>query len=150
MILKVNKGQNPYYVIERYIYEHTEVMEEMIAVLEIDGERTNELLEVDSYYDGWIWLNDWWEGEPEIALIDFFPVSEACNPKNVVPFKWTPCSERLPEETGTYLVTINYHGNTYVSMDNFSPSGWELTGWTGLATRLAWAKVPEPYKGETE
>ena len=69
---------------------------------------------------------------------------------DAIPFKWTPCSERLPKETGTYLVTINYHGNTYVSMDNFSPSGWELTGWTGLATRLAWAKVPEPYKGETE
>ena len=88
MILKVKKGQDPYYVIERYIYEHTEVLEDMIAVLEIDGVRTNELLEVDSYYDGWIWLNDWWEGQPEIALIDFFPVSEACNSKNAVPIVW--------------------------------------------------------------
>lgn len=88
MILKVEKGQDPYYVIERYIYEHKEVMEEMIAVLEIDGVRTNELLEVDSYYDGWIWLNDWWEGEPEIALIDYFPVSEACNPKTSIPIEW--------------------------------------------------------------
>ena len=88
MIFKVKKGQSPYYVIERYIYEHTEVMEDMIAVLEIDGVRTNELLEVDAYYDGWIWLNDWWEGQPEIALIDYFPVSQACNPKNAVPIEW--------------------------------------------------------------
>lgn len=88
MILKVEKGQDPYYVIERYIYEHMEVMEEMIAVLEIDGVRTNELLEVDAYYDGWIWLNDWWEGEPEIYLIDYFPVSEACNPKASIPVEW--------------------------------------------------------------
>lgn len=88
MILKVKKGQNPYYVIERYIYEHTEVLEDMIAVLEIDGVRTNELLEVDSYYDGWIWVNDWWEGEPEVSLIDFFPVSEACNPKTSISIDW--------------------------------------------------------------
>ena len=80
MILKVEKDQNPYNVIERYIYEHLEVMEDMIAVLEIDGERTNELLEVDSDLDGFTWLNGWWEGEPEIALIDFFSVESACNP----------------------------------------------------------------------
>ena len=85
MILKVEKGQNPYYVIERYIYEHTEVMEEMIAVLEIDGVRTNELLEYDFENGGFIFLSDWWEGEQEIALIDFFPVSEACNPKTYIP-----------------------------------------------------------------
>ena len=65
---------------------------------------------------------------------------------DAVPFKWTPCSERLPEEIGTYLVTVNFHGHIYVCMDNFLPSGWEEIGWT----RLAWAKVPEPYKGETE
>ena len=87
-MLKVEKGQDPYYVIERYIYEHTEVLEDMIAVLEIDGVRTNELLEVDAYYDGFGWLNDWWEGEPEIALIDFFPVSEAISPKTSIPVEW--------------------------------------------------------------
>jgi len=26
-----------------------------------------------------IWNNDWYEGEKDIALIDFFPVSEAIN-----------------------------------------------------------------------
>ena len=67
---------------------------------------------------------------------------------DAIPFKWIPCSEQLPEEVGTYLVTINYHGNTYVYIDNFHPSGWE---WDAIGlTRLAWAKVPEPYKGETE
>ena len=66
---------------------------------------------------------------------------------DAIPFKWTPCSERLPEEIGTYLVTINYHGYIYVCMDNFHPSGW---GWDAIGlTRLAWAKVPDPYKGET-
>ena len=103
------------------------------------------LMDMTFYDDEWSTIHDY---EDRLAIVKSFvdPVPTV----DAIPFKWTPCSERLPEETGTYLVTINYHGNTYVSMDNFSPSGWELTGWTGLATRLAWAKVPEPYKGETE
>ena len=116
VIFKVNKGQNPYYVIERYIYEHTEVIEDMIAVLEIDGVRTNELLEVDAWeHDGWIWLNDCWEGEPEIALIDFFPVSEACNLKNAVPIDWIgdwlsdrPALERTATEMNLRLLITDW------------------------------------------
>lgn len=91
----------------------------------------NDVLMEDEQYKVWLKLN-----------------IKNIKPVDAIPFKWTPCSERLPEEVGTYLVTINYHGNTYVCMDNFLPSGWGLTGWTGLATILAWAKVPEPYKGE--
>lgn len=85
MILKLSHCKNPYEVIANYIENHSEVIEDMIAVLEIDGVRTNKLLEYDFENGGFIFLSDWWEGEQEIALIDFFPVSEACNPKTYIP-----------------------------------------------------------------
>ena len=87
--------------------------------------------------------------DEDVALYkeaDIYKAIESVEPVDAIPFKWIPCSERLPEEVGTYLVTVNFHGHIYVCMDNFLPSGWEEIGWT----RLAWAKVPEPYKGETE
>ena len=100
------------------------------------------------------WADDFYEN-PENSDADFMDgycmtlnrIHSGAFPEvDAIPFKWTPCSERLPEEVGTYLVTVNFHGRIYVCMDNFLPSGWELMGWT----RLAWAKMPQPYKGETE
>lgn len=81
MILKLTHCENPYEVIANYISNHSKVIEDMIAVIEIDGDRRNELLEYDFDNDSFMFLSDWWEGEQEIALIDYFPVSEACNPK---------------------------------------------------------------------
>ena len=88
MIFKLSHCKNPYEVIATYIKNHSKVIEDMIAVIEIDGVRTNELLEYDFDNDDFMFLSDWWEGEQEIALIDFFPVSEACNPKTSIPIEW--------------------------------------------------------------
>ena len=79
MILKVPKGQDPYNVIGQYIQDHITIIEDIIATIEIDGVRTNELFMVDMQQeDGYfVWNSDWYEGEQNIALIDFFPVSEA-------------------------------------------------------------------------
>lgn len=85
MILKLTYCENPYEVIADYISNHSVVIEDMIAVIEIDGVRRNELLEYDYDNDSFMFLSDWWEGEQEVALIDYFPVSEACNPKTYIP-----------------------------------------------------------------
>lgn len=85
MIFKLSHCEYPYEVIANYISNHSEVIEDMIAVIEIDGVRRNELLEYDFDNDSFMFLSDWWEGEQEIALIDYFPVSEACNPKTYIP-----------------------------------------------------------------
>ena len=78
--------------------------------------------------------------------------------------QWTPCSERLPEESGRYLVTrgLNACGSLWnrVYIANYS----DLMGikseriwWQGnvgkpdferLDDVLAWMPLPEPYKGE--
>ena len=85
MILKLSHCKNPYEVIANYISNHLVEIEDMIAVIEIDGVRRNELLEYDYDNDSFMFLNDWWEGEHDVALIDYFPVSEACNPKTYIP-----------------------------------------------------------------
>ena len=81
LMFKVPNGQNPYSTIGRYIRDNTTAIEDMIAVIEIDGVTINELLLVDMHEDGYfVWKSDWWEGEKDISLIDFFPVSDAQKP----------------------------------------------------------------------
>ena len=64
--------------IGNYIKNHITVAEDIIATIEIDGRITNELfmVEIKDYLD-FVWKSDWWEGENDVNLIDFFPVSEA-------------------------------------------------------------------------
>ena len=82
-LIKVNKNENPYDVIGNYIEKHVSVIDNVIAVISINGEIHNELLLVEiTYNNNFVWLNDWWEGEENVELIDFFFVSEACKANN--------------------------------------------------------------------
>jgi hypothetical protein len=66
--------------------------------------------------------------------------------------KWIPCSERLPEEDGEYLVTIkwkgSYSGDVYTETNigeyRKKSKDWDRVGIT------AWMPLPEPYKAESE
>ena len=77
-MFKVPDGKDPYDEIGNYIRDHITVIEDMIAVININGVETNELLLVDMNSENYfVWKTDWWEGEKNISLIDFFPVSDA-------------------------------------------------------------------------
>ena len=81
IMFKVPNGQDPYSAIGKYIRDHITAIEDIIAVIEIDDIATNQLFMVDMNEENYfIWNNDWYEGEKDVALIDFFPVSEAINP----------------------------------------------------------------------
>lgn len=55
--------------------------------------------------------------------------------------RWIPCSERLPEEKGGYLVTVK-RGYITTALWVGYPVYWkEVT---------AWMPLPEPYKAEME
>ena len=57
--------------------------------------------------------------------------------------QWIPCSERMPEEIGSYPVwTAPGFGN------HFSTSYWDGKEWTLRV--VAWMPLPEPYKEETD
>lgn len=64
--------------------------------------------------------------------------------------KWIPCSERLPKEDGSYLVSGKWEsGKESVGDCEFSvEDGYFQTAWNFDV--LAWMPLPEPYKGVTE
>lgn len=57
---------------------------------------------------------------------------------------WTPCSKRLPEESGNYLVCDEY-GHV------FTHWFWTANDWGASNGQIiAWMPLPEPYKEEKE
>lgn len=166
-MIKVKKGQDPYSVIGQYIRDHISAIEDMIAVIEIDGRISNQLFTVDMTVDGYfIWGGDWYEGEENVVLIDFFPVSDACNPEN----HWIPCSERMPDEhewLGTKEFGTTISDEVYVTFE--TPKGERFCKHLNFQNRslsnydqhtidvfykgskpIAWMPLPEPWKGETK
>ena len=81
--------------------------------------------------------------------------------------RWIPCSERLPEEYGEFLVTMTEKAKakdlgfdideTYISKMRYNSNGWQLPrhipSWINEAVKdevLAWMPLPEPYQEEGE
>jgi hypothetical protein len=57
---------------------------------------------------------------------------------------WIPCSERLPEESGCYLVSVkNDHERRYSKTSWFGKDGW-----FARQDVIAWMPLPEEYRGE--
>ena len=143
-LVNVDKGQDAYSVIGNYISNHITAIEDMIAVIQIDGCITNELYLVDMEADGYFyWESDWWEGEEDVALIDFFPVSEAERPQ-----EWVPCNpSELPKDKKLW-VTHDRLGCRYVD-----EVYWDMTEWSdNVSDVVAYMPYvePEPYKAESE
>ena len=63
---------------------------------------------------------------------------------------WIPCSERLPEEDGKYIVTIkNLTGHWIMKKDVFVCNYWDndfhFKDWEDNEV-IAWQPLPQPYK----
>lgn len=71
--------------------------------------------------------------------------------------EWVPCSERLPDRNGNYLVTVRSYDETanidFLTVDHANSDG----GFLHYATKkfvtakrgsvaIAWQPLPEPYK----
>lgn len=56
--------------------------------------------------------------------------------------KWIPVSERLPEEAGVYLVSMNRLGYPQRAIDGFICGRWEIYG----NAVLAWMPLQEAYE----
>lgn len=69
-------------------------------------------------------------------------IEEVNNAPTVEPIEWIPCSERLPEKYGEYLVTAIYIDKPYVTTDEYFSYGWD--DWEEV---IAWAERPKPWKG---
>lgn len=62
---------------------------------------------------------------------------------------WVPCSERLPEEYGNYLITT-YDGDVDIgSIDPSRKGAWsacDADGFYWLRNVIAWMPLPERYQ----
>lgn len=63
---------------------------------------------------------------------------------------WIPCSERLPEVSGKYLVTVkwsNDNENEHIYITTSWYKEWDDVGWDWSEFNvIAWRPLPEPYK----
>lgn len=59
--------------------------------------------------------------------------------------KWIPVSERLPEESGSYLTWVRYDNEEFMSIEDIDCEGifkkWNFTGKV-----LYWMPLPETYR----
>lgn len=61
--------------------------------------------------------------------------------------KWIPCSERLPEENGSYIVTSMDYVDTFEAV--FDAGEWfSIDYCDDIKNVIAWMPLPEPYKGD--
>lgn len=56
--------------------------------------------------------------------------------------QWIPCSERLPDQNGKYLVVGRQKAINILKFDGGR--------WYGKWGVVAWMPLPEPYKGEND
>ena len=69
--------------------------------------------------------------------------------------EWIPCSERLPEENGQYLITVKYvhvdgYDDIYAEHGEWTDGKWDMFcfGHCGKVENIiAWMPLPEPYQG---
>ena len=62
--------------------------------------------------------------------------------------EWIPCSERLPSESGNYLITVTdlrlgHRGEHTVTMADFYAMAKK---WNSIVDVYAWRPLPTPYK----
>ncbi len=64
--------------------------------------------------------------------------------------KWIPCSEKLPDTSGSYLCTCSDGHTNRVTMLTFLKrlKAWNLTGTRAYWKVLAWMPLPDAYGGD--
>lgn len=61
---------------------------------------------------------------------------------------WIPCSDRLPEKEGCYLITVDEYDRKDVNADFFHFREDGTPSWHYEKNVIAWMPFPEPYRGE--
>ena len=80
-----------------------------------------------------------------IQMIDDAPTVNALNCSEI-PNNWIPCSERLPEEYGEYLVAKHTIGWNCEEYDVNDIAYFDGDGFHKADRVIAWMPLPEPYQ----
>lgn len=90
--------------------------------------------------------------EEEKLIIGFLKdTAESFMRENQSAQQWIPCSERLPEKSGKYLVSCKanaYSNITTAAHWQSRYKHWDMTGARSHWRVDAWMPLPEPYKGD--
>ena len=79
--------------------------------------------------------------EEEKLIVGFLKdTAESFMRENQSAQQWIPCSERLPDQNGKYLVVGRQKAINILKFDGGR--------WYGKWGVVAWMPLPEPYKGE--
>lgn len=62
-------------------------------------------------------------------------------------YAWIPVEERLPEESGSYLVTYERPGGIRKVCTDYYCSGWYIEEFTACKI-ISWMPLPKPYTPE--
>ena len=92
-----------------------------------------------------------------IQMIDDAPTVNALNCSEI-PNNWIPCSERLPDKRGDYLVTLRGNGEPWVEIALWNETfggRWQMVlyndvDYSDISNVIAWMPLPEPYQGRGE
>lgn len=89
-----------------------------------------------------------WNSPDDADSIIYETLEEVCRLIESQPpaDNWIPCSERLPKESGEYLVNMDYEGMPLVTIKYFTTVGSEPNRWLTFRKVTAWQHKPEPYK----
>lgn len=63
---------------------------------------------------------------------------------------WIPCSERLPDKEGAYIVTNDVGGASGIIFDAFFYCDDGEPTWLLSQNAKAWMELPEPYREDEE
>ena len=84
----------------------------------------------------------------EVTLNQMEEIDEAMDMAiEALEHRWIPCSERLPEHNGNYLVQVESSDGTaaltYMTVDHYGPD-WLHND--KMHKAVAWMPLPEPYE----
>lgn len=65
--------------------------------------------------------------------------------------EWIPCSERLPDVEGCYIVTLTSYDGDHTCISLFNPKNpLDVKFWNEGLDVIAWRPLPEPWEGGQE
>lgn len=84
------------------------------------------------------------------AIVEIFKACVDNEPTINAEPQWIPCSERLPKESGKYLITVLDGVGKRTTTAPYHPQSksWTLTGRMAYWKVIAWMSMPEPWGGE--
>ena len=93
-----------------------------------------------------------------LKAIDELPSVQPETNCSEIPNNWIPCSERLPDKRGDYLVTLRGNGEPWVEIALWNETfggRWQMVlyndvDYSDISNVIAWMPLPEPYQGRGE